>query len=219
MSRLTTNADVRERRSTLKNVTEVNDAIDDALEGTTLYLEGAIGTVFLRATLKDTFYVDVVTHPMQGQFSFMKLTQGFLDSGTAPVVRLASLFTDLSIAAPLTVDKDYTVKGEQGLIALHNSSISDSDVAIFERTKAFGDRFYVQVDYDAGFTVQNELFESVPDWLKEAAVAYSIVILNTQSPIKPMAKMDEVSKELLRHVRVVVDQKRRSFGSAIRPVV
>lgn len=216
--KLDTEANVRARRTTLKNIVEVQDAIKDALHGGTLFLETAIRTIFTRnADQVDTFLVNFQSVAPQGPHSFLRLKNGFVDTGQTLIVKLASSLANLATATAKVVDTDYKVQAEKGIIILHNCSTGDTTLPL--STVPSQCLFYAEVTYTSGFNPDDgdvQLFKpaEVPDWLKEAAIVEAMIIIHTQSPQKRSSESLKLIEDLRNHLEVVIDPYRRSFGYA-----
>lgn len=211
-------ANVRARRTTLKDIAEVQNAIKDALHGTTLFLESALSTLFTRdADNVDTFLVDFESVAPQGPHSFLRLRNGFVDIGQALTVKLASSLANLATATAKVVDTDYKVQATEGLIILHNCATGDITLPL--SNPSIQCLFYAEVTYTSGFNVDGDdpllfLPAEVPPWLKEAAVVQTIITINTQSPQKRSAGSAKMVADLQKYLEVIIDPYRRLFGYA-----
>lgn len=135
----------------------VDDVIDEALEASTLYLKGVLGTGFDRTTITDTFLIDSVRNPRTGTFTELLLTQGFVDSGQSFTLRLGANVGDVSTQTPLVVVDDYTIRDEFGHIIIHGGqSFDGSGIVLFSsRDVLINARGAIgQIIYTAGFLSQ-----------------------------------------------------------------
>ena len=216
--KLDTEENVRARRNTLKDIAEVKNAIKDALHGTTIFLESALSTFFTRDSDRvDTFLVDLKSVPPQGPHSFLRLRNGFVDTGQTLTVKLASSLANLVTATAKVVDTDYKVQATEGLIILHNCATGDTTLPL--STIPVQCLFYAEVTYTSGFNPDggdDQLFApvEVPPWLKEAAVVQTIITINTQSRQKRSEASTKMVKDLQEYLRVVIDPYIRLFGYA-----
>lgn len=226
--RLATVQDVRNRQKTLLEKDSVNDAIGNALDSATLYLEGALRTTFAKETLTHTYYVDTVVNPRTGPFTEVYLNKGFVTSDPL-TVKIASRFEDFPTESALTLTTEFTVDRTKGIVfipGVNSGRFQGNIISSFSSLSASPNQFLAEVQYTAGFDTETDdiflyLQTQVPSWLKEAAVVYALIVIKTQSPTirtRDGVKLDEVTKRLLAHVNVLVDTHARNYGSAIKPM-
>lgn len=227
MARLVTVDDIRLRKKKLAESPAIDDAIQNAIEAATVLLEGELNTEFAQATLTHTYRVNPYESPASGSMNELFLNMGFVDKATV-VVKTAFLVEDLDSQDALTLDKDYHVKENDGVVLLSNASFIKFGKGL---TIASGDflntnisdtsEFFARVLYTAGLTATSGLFANVPDWLTEAAVVATIIIMEQQSPVtKPEFGNQLTSKNqmAMSHLSILLNKHKRFFGSTIKPL-
>lgn len=227
MARLVTIEDIRLRKKKLAESPAIDDAIENAIEAATVLLEGELNTEFAQATLTHTYRINPYENPPSGAMNELFLTMGLVDKATV-VVKSAFLVEDLDAQDALTLDKDYFVKVDDGLVLLSNASFIKFGKGLTIASGAFlntnisdTSEFFARITYTAGLTATSGLFAGVPDWLKEAAVVATIIIMEQQSPVtKPEFGSQLTSKNQLAmsHLSILLNKHKRYFGAAIKPL-
>lgn len=225
--KLVTVTDIRLRKKKLAVSSEIDDAINDAIDGATVFLEGKLNTEFTQATLTHKYRVNLIERPPTGQFSELFLKIGQVDISTPPVVLVANRLEDLASGTVLVIDKGFHVDTEKGIILLdHTDAVRFGEGlrplsgGFISGLRGLGNNFFVQVTYTAGFTDTAGQFDSVPTWLKEAAVVSTIIILEQQSPVKKKAGdgVTAQNQTAWNHLLAILDRRSRFFGSTVKPL-
>lgn len=226
--KLVTVVDVRLRKKKLAVSPEIDDALGNAIEAATVFLEGKLNTEFTQATLTHKYRVNLIEKPPTGQFSELFLQLGQVNMSTAPVVRTANRLADLDTGTLLTLDEQFHVEAEKGIILLdHTDSIRFGEGlrplsgGFISGLRGLGDNFFVKVTYTAGFSNTGGLFDDVPEWLKEAAVVSTIIILEQQSVVKKKADGSQSTSQnqtSWNHLLAILDRRSRFFGATVKPL-
>lgn len=235
MPKLATAVDVRNRRKTLNagaNQSIIDAAIEDALEGTTLYLEGVLNTNFDKVARTHVYDVNIRQKPTTNQFTELFLKAGIVDIGEPISVKVGSVLEDLATETDLIVDVDFVVSAEPGIILLNHGSLTNafSGQVLVPQLSSLslgnGENFLARITYTSGIAVDGgdpTLFDVtlVPSWLKEAAVLHALITLDTQSPVvKPeyADKIREKQKPIWNSLRGIIDKHERYFGATVKPL-
>lgn len=161
-------SDLRARMGSL-NDPNVNATLGAALDAAAVHIAAVLRTDFTRQIKKDIFWVDSTQKPFVGQFLYLKLSQGFVDSAETFEIRSSNYFDDIAAMDPLDlsfVDVNYP----KGVVAVTASTWNGYQHPLASEL----DKSFVQVDYTCGFEVADycdgEAYVGVPPWLKEAAI-------------------------------------------------
>lgn len=191
------------------DMTDINAAIEMALNSAEAQLAADLGTQFGRAQLVDTFWVYEPgfrqgAH-VETQF---RLRRGFI--AAAPQIVSASTVALLSSATPI---EGLQVDMEKGVVT---DFVTDYD------------QDYVQVRYTAGFEVEmntadppqptgSYVLAQVPEWLQEAAKLKALIHLSSSETIKDAGITIDV-KAVNAQLAAIVNQHLRYTPMAIPPI-
>lgn len=165
--------DVREALG-YEDMTNINLAIQAALDAAEPELSSLLTTGFRPATLSDTFYISQPSVQDVGAVETqMKLRRGFVQSITSIIVVSSPRdFTNAAMQTDITADVIDMCDLEKGVIKDYVTPYM---------------RQYVRVTYAAGFpsdtlTPNPKSYDLtiVPDWLQEAAKTLTMALLNDQ---------------------------------------
>ena len=152
-------------RGGLSDNTDVHLSINVALESASLYAESVLDTTFLRETVTDSYWVNSLGIPFDGEFIFLKLSKAFVDSGQTVTVEHSSTWKDFDTNKTALLSTEFIVNYDKGVLKIIGASL---------------DATYVKVTYTAGFNVDSvisDLYDQteVKGWLREVAVVYTLV--------------------------------------------
>jgi len=180
-------------RAGLGNVDDLADEVtakaQASIEAATIHLISIIRTEFDAAVgIRDRYYIDVGEFPYVGEFPRLYLSQGFVSTAeSAMQVRTASLLGDLTTSPALNTAylvMDAT-KGTLLVTGTDRTNLTSPGLIS-------GNRFFVDVTYDAGFAAESDAFGTIytgaPDWLSEAAMILAKSIFDTGQPCKDNEK-------------------------------
>lgn len=175
MPKLATVEEIRVRLN-IGDVDDINAKVSAALDAATLHLTSILRTEFDRQTVSDMFWLDPVQEPWTGEFIQLYLTQGFVFQDPAALpdpigveVRYADNKVDLANSDAL--DNAYViVQDTKGLVLITDDVEHDITIPRWRTAN----RFFMSVDYTAGFLTKNTefglVYQDVPGWLNEAAI-------------------------------------------------
>lgn len=191
-------ADLVRSRTSLPDDAAVVAAIESAIEGACIFLESFLTSFFKKTSRVDYFLVDkarYVDEPPDGMVR-LKLKAGFVRATPAVVIKSAGSFTDLKadVDTEIVASADYHLDSEKGILSL------DADDF---------DKLYVSVAYDSGFSGDTDT--SIPDWLKEAALAYTITVLNHHQTTNRAPEMKVIAEEARMHAASVASPNNRNL--------
>lgn len=184
------------------DMTNINDAIRNALNSATAQLESLLDTEFARATRTDTFWVP---------------RPGFVDGGHASTelrLRRGFLTADPTCTYATVIGGDATT-----LTGLDN----DLEKGILRDLSTRFSRVYVSVSYTYGFEegtgedAGSYVLEQVPSWLQEAAKLRALQLL-TGNPTLTEAKVSLDAKTLDAQFATIVDRRQRYAPAALLPM-
>lgn len=162
---------------------EVQTKARYSLEAATTYLAMLVRTEFDAVTGQvDTYYVDSREFPWVGEFPRLYLSRGFVTTAVSSLdVRTSTLLDELA-GAP-SVGTDYLVLDQtKGTLLITGTDA----LPINALNPIAGDRYFVRLTYDAGFTETEDAYGSVyddpPQWLKEAALLIGKQFFDTGQP-------------------------------------
>lgn len=176
-------------RAGLGNVDDLAESVQTkaryAIEAATTHLVSYIRTEFDAVTgQRDVFYVDSHEFPYVGEFPSLYLKYGNVTTAVSSlVVRSASLLQDLPNAGALS--NDYLVlNADKGTLMITGTD----QLPLVGPSLIIGDRFFLDVTYDAGFQEQADAFGSIyvnaPQYLAEAAMILALSIFQSGQPCK-----------------------------------
>lgn len=155
-----------------------------ALEAATTHLISYIRTEFDAQSLVDQYYVDTGELPFQGDFPKFYLTQGFV---TTPVSSMTIRTSDQlpDVGSATVIDASYLrLDANKGTVLITGTD----RLPINALSPVSGDRYFVQIEYDAGFAEQADAYGSVyvnaPEYLSEAALILGKQIFDSGQPCK-----------------------------------
>jgi hypothetical protein len=155
-----------------------------ALEAATTHLVSYIRTEFDARSVVDQYYVDIGELPFQGDFPKFYLSQGFV---TTPVSSMTIRTSDQlpEVGSATAIDASYLrLDANKGTVLITGTD----RLPINALSPVSGDRYFAQIEYDAGFTTQADafgtLYENAPDYLAEAAVILAKQIFDNGQPCK-----------------------------------
>lgn len=187
-----------------KDIEEIGDALNIALDAVTSELEKKIRTSFPEATRYDIFRakhqeVDI------GLYEYhWRLANGFVVEDEDFTVKVASSMADLTTAAATDITDDCIINKEKGLVSYIGAALGT----------------FVRIDYTSGFTDNGDVYEDVPDWLEKAAIYAAIIHIDTVSPTLRHNTDEETSTSGLRRIYGgIVTAHERYFPKYDNPVV
>jgi len=137
---------------------EVTAKAQASIEAATLHLISIIRTEFdQNLSITDNYYVDVGEFPFVGEFPRFYLSQGFVTTAvTALVIKNADQLGDL--AAATAIDTAFLVLDSSKGTVL----ITGTDQALSGTLQIVsGNRYFLSVTYDAGFTAAADAFGTI----------------------------------------------------------
>lgn len=148
--------DVKTRMGLPDNLLEADDAIESALISAEEYISGIMDSALQYSTGRvDTFLIVKGNFPViPGGMFRLRLRQAFVESGSE-VITVGSSPSELS-ALDSTA---YRIDLERGIVMIDASYVGQ----------------YIEVTYNAGYQEGT----TIPDWLREATLAYIPGVLNT----------------------------------------
>jgi hypothetical protein len=155
-----------------------------ALEAATTHLISYIRTEFDAQSVVDQYYVDTGELPFQGEFPKFYLTQGFVTTPVASmVIRTSDQLPEVGTAT--AIDTTYLrLDSNKGTVLITGTD----RLPINALSPVSGDRYFVQIEYDAGFTAAADAFGSIyqnaPEYLAEAALILGKQIFDNGQPCK-----------------------------------
>ena len=155
-----------------------------ALEAATTHLISYIRTEFDAQSVVDQYYVDTGELPFQGEFPKFYLTQGFVTTPVASmVIRTSDQLPEVGTAT--AIDTTYLrLDSNKGTVLITGTD----RLPINALSPVSGDRYFAQIEYDAGFTASADAFGSVydnaPEYLSEAALILAKQIFDNGQPCK-----------------------------------
>jgi len=195
---------------------EVTAKAQASIEAATLHLISIIRTEFdQNLAITDTYYVDTGEFPFVGEFPRFYLSQGFVITATAALsIKNATQLGDL--AAATAINNDFVVLDQSKGTVL----ITGTDQVLSGTLQIVsGDRYFLSVTYDAGFTAVADsfgtIYENTPDWLTEAAQIISKAIFDNGVPC------DDSDKNALGcciSIEGLVNRYIRYLPSALKPM-
>jgi hypothetical protein len=187
---------VKERLS-LSSDEEVVNAIESAINATAVFFESYLSTPFKKSTYKDYFQVNKTYFWLEtvNNRIRLRLHAAFLLATPAPVLKCADSLVDITTDTGVEdiPAKDYSLDLGRGVVYLEESY----------------DKKYVSVAYTAGFTGSGD--SSIPEWLKEACVAFLPSILAQQPNVSQKIEslnLAKVSQQMA--IMIVGDHSRLS---------
>lgn len=175
-------------RAGLGNVDDLAEDVQNkarfALEAATTHLISYIRTEFDAQSQVDQYYVDTGELPFQGEFPKFFLTQGFVTTAvSALVIRTSDQLPDVATAT--AIDTSYLrLDANKGTILITGTD----RLPINALSPVTGDRYFVQIEYDAGFTAAADAFgstyQNAPEYLAEAALILGKQIFDSGQPCK-----------------------------------
>lgn len=156
-----------------------------AIEAATTHLVSYIRTEFDAVTNQtDTYYVDSAELPYVGDFPNIFLSRGNVTTAVGSLqVRSASLLGDLPSAGSLSTDY-LVLNSDKGILMITGTD----QLPLAGPSLIIGDRFFLDVTYDAGFQTQADAFGTTyvnaPEYLKEAAMILALSIFQSGQPCK-----------------------------------
>lgn len=177
-----------------------------SIEAATLYIQTILRTEFDEATLADQYYVDTGEFPFVGEFPRLYLTQGFVSTPVASLtVRSADLLPDLAAATAMATDY-LVLDANKGTVLITGTD----QLPIGALAPITGDRFFLRIEYTAGFQSEADSYGSIyvdaPEYLREAAIVLAKSIFDMGQPCEPKDVNDKgcpcsVEKFLNRYIR------------------
>ena len=163
------------------DMTDINFAIDMAIDAAEPYLAAQLNTEFDKGTFVDTFYVrEPPFRDGPAVSTEFRLRRGLVDSITSV----------LTCSDPTAFDDETLTVDVTANVTLH------PDKGLVKDFKTRYDHQYVQITYDAGFDVDDAGgAQAVPDWLKQACKIKTLIGL-VDSPVLSEAQI-KFDKDLL----------------------
>ena len=156
-----------------------------AIEAATTHLVSYIRTEFDAVTdQRDVYYVDSHELPFVGEFPSVFLSYGNVTTAVGSLqVRSASLLNDLTTASALSTDY-LVLNADKGTVMITGTD----QLPLAGPTLITGDRFFLDVTYDAGFQTQADAYGTIyvnaPQYLAEAAMILALSIFQSGQPCK-----------------------------------
>ena len=206
MPKLVTTDSVK-TRGALPSDPEVEIALDQTLNATSLALEAFLDTSFTREVITDTFWVDTSHRPFEGNYPTLRLTKALVDPAQTITVEYAGSLEQFSKDKETLEPFQFVLDSNRGVISLSETAI---------------DSVFVRVTYTAGLNLDTpdvSIYDqaTVPEWLKEAATMHALALLNITTKLGPSEKRSEIATQMLNHVGMILDPKKRPKGG-IRPI-
>jgi hypothetical protein len=175
-------------RAGLGNVDDLAEDVQNkaryALEAATTHLISYIRTEFDAQSNVDQYYVDHGEFPFNAEFPKFYLTQGFV---TTPVSSLVIRTSDQlpDVASATAIDTNYLrLEANKGTVLITGTD----RLPINALSPVTGNRYFVQIEYDAGFTSTADAFgtiyENAPEYLAEAALILGKQLFDNGQPCK-----------------------------------
>lgn len=196
MADLITSADVEGRLGITVSDGGVIASITSAMAAAKVQLGSLLNTDFNQGNKSDLFYLNPATAVADDGHYLMRLSNGFVDLG-----EVFSVIPGDTISAALngsTEFEDYLLEVEKGFVRVPESFAGS----------------YFRVNYGYGFDAP----DSVPDWLKEAAIVETIRVLATQQISDGKPELSNLLPELERQSRTILARRGRSKSSSIAPM-
>ena len=186
---------------------DVNQLLDTALHLVTQPLQAYLGTEFGKVSVHDVFHIKGGVPSRSSDAVSLRLSRGFVDAETVKVF-LEPQQSDLSSAVEVQTS-DYVVHGDKGLTFF----VVPVGVA------------WCRVEYTAGFAGDDEEYDedSIPAWLRAAAINYAAVVFqrlvseknrDKDKPAKKGATMSQMPSDL----PPMINRYVRWFPTAYDPV-
>lgn len=205
MTRLVDKASV-DIKGGLSDNTDVHLSINSALESASLYAESVLDSTFVRETKTDTFWVNSLEVPFDGEFIFLRLSKAFVDVGQTILVEHSSTFDTFDTNKTTLVATRYVIDAVKGIVKIIGASL---------------DKVYIKVTYTAGFNVDATITDmykqsEVPAWLRDVAVVYSLIQMGQSITISPGEPKNAIAEQQLSHVGVLLaPHTRNGIGIAV----
>ncbi len=176
-------AAIEDLRSLLRfdEITEVNTIFDAALEAATSDLESRLRTDFAEETRFDIFQLTPQNvNPYCYQYHW-RLKNGFVNSSDTFTVRAFSTFDDLTNGSAIDITSQVVTDYKSGVVSLLGGIIT-SVIRFNGYDKIPGN--FVRVDYTSGWVDDDDdgVYDTVPDWLKQACMLRAISHVDTINP-------------------------------------
>lgn len=193
MTKLARTADV-DTRGGLSNNTDVHLSINAALESASLYAESVLDTTFSRETVTDSYWVNSLEVPFDGEFIFLKLSKAFVDSAQPITVEHSSTWIDFATNKVALLATQFIVDYDRGILKIVGAAL---------------DATYIKVTYTAGFNVDSitsDLYDQteVDEWLRDVAVVYTLVVMGQSITLSPNDPKIAIAEQQLSHVGVLL---------------
>lgn len=149
----------------------ITTRLTEAANAATIHLISLLRTRFDENSIEDIFWVNSIERPFVGDFPQFYLKQGFVKAAPAVSVQYATTRA-LIDSDPIDI-VDFNINYNAGVVSI--LSYPDAqDIRL--RNFTVPDQVFYKISYDAGFATAAQagppaydLFQSVPDWLEEAA--------------------------------------------------
>lgn len=166
--KLCTVEDVTQRFSLPTGNTDLEETITSSFSAVAEYLQEHLSTPLDKAdNTIDYFHIDAKKwcDSPPGKMVRLFLNRAFVKAIPAPVIKVSTSYdiVKAGIESEVVPEADYHIDRERGIVYLKDS---------------YHD-YYGAVTYSSGFEEEGD--ESIPNWLKEAAISYVPVVLDQNS--------------------------------------
>lgn len=174
--------------------------VSDAIDATSIYMAAQLDTEFEPGDYTDTFSLDKDVYQSFGGLIRLKLANGFVDGTTVTISSTDSLFDSDATTVQLTAQEVLLDKKslEKGFIDIPASYMGS----------------FVTVGYSAGI----DSTESVPEWLREAALAHATNVMSWQQVGDAKPALGKILEEVGKHKGAILNRHLRTSSRAISPI-
>lgn len=205
--KLATSKDVLDRASVSISGTGPTAAMLSTLDAVSVIVENLLDTPLAASVRLDVFNYQIPRYRVKFTPIKFYLSQAFMDSGAQALeVRYSdTTYAQLTASGQGTVldATNYIVDETKGIVTL----LTDPPEGY--RTISFY--------YGAGFASSNGLYQAVPDWLKEAAIATAVRGYETWSVARSKRDRAVPKNELSAHMAMIINNHYRRQYDALYP--
>lgn len=195
---LITVAESKARMAIAANLTEIDPGVESAIRASQIRIASEYGSeLHKRTDNDDVFFLDVDSFSgMQpGGVFKLQLSNAFVDK-TSLQLTYGGSWDNCSNPMP---DGAFQIDEVRGIVLVDAGSMKD---------------LYVQVKYTSGFDAPDQL----PDWLKEALLAYVPVVFNFGQPTNRKDEAKDQARLSGDHALACLALYRRNTGFTFRPL-
>lgn len=197
----------------LDEIDRIDAAIEQCLHAATEQLAGLLRTSFDQVTTYDTFMLRTGLRFDAGELGGTRwhyrlaLTRGLV-TGTPTFLRAGTLAALAEATDGLGEEVGVLVNSDKGSILLDSATRLDG--------------LFLRVSYTAGLAIaEGTLYDGVPEWLQQCALAYGATALLKSNPDLGGSNAKQASrdpKELMAQAKMIVEGHIRYFASTTRPL-